>query len=174
MTGEEMPVAQHVARLAERIVVERFDGRVIEEPIPGFQILTRRRLAEPTDGIKAARAIAAAARGLLVEQARAARAAGSTWDEIGEALGLAGGVDDEPRAEAAFTEVVEGRRREEFWPTFRSPSTYWRCSGCGELVTDYGPGVGSHPSDQETGHDESCARHQGEVRAWQTRTGWDE
>jgi hypothetical protein len=173
MTGIEGLKIQ-VERLAERLAIEHFDGQVVDEPIPGFHMLTRRRLVDPLAGVRATKALANAARALLVDQARAARAAGRSWDEIGEALGLSDGAADEPRAEAAFTEIVEGRRAQTYWPTFRAPSTCWRCESCGEPVADHGPTGSSHPDDQESGHDESCERHAAALAAWRTRTGWDE
>ncbi|GAA4963005.1 hypothetical protein WHI96_23880 [Pseudonocardia tropica] len=165
---------EQLHRLAERIAVDEFGGEVIVEPIPGYQMLTRRRLVDPLPGVRAARALANAARGLLVERARDARAAGRSWDEIGEALGLPNGAADEPRAEAAFAEVVEGRRAEPAWRSFEAPSTYWRCGSCGELITDYGTGSSSHPDDQETGHGETCARHGASLTKWRTDTGWSD
>jgi hypothetical protein len=110
----------------------------------------------------------------LVEQAEAARAAGCSWDEIGEALGLSDDSGEEPRAEVAFAEIVEGRRSSRSWPRFEAPSMSWRCGSCGEWVRDYGTGDSSHPSDQESGHAPSCARHVADVAAWKSRTGWDE
>ena len=160
-------------RLAFDIAVESFDGQVVDEPIEGYQMLTRRRLVEPLPGVRAARALANNARTLLVEHARAARASGCSWDEVGEALGLSDGATDEPRAEAAFAEIVSGRRSEDYWPSFRAPSTYWRCGSCEELVTDYGPTDSSHPEDQESGHAATCARHEAALAAWRERTGWE-
>jgi hypothetical protein len=173
MTGAE-GARSHLQRLAERIAVEQFGGEIVEEPIPGFQLLTRRRLVDPLPGVRAARAIASAARGLLGEQASDARAAGRSWDEIGEALGLSAGAADEPRAEAAFGEIAEGRRAEPAWRSFRTPSTYWRCGSCGELVTDYGLTGSSHPDDQESGHAETCARHRAALATSRADTGWDD
>lgn len=167
-------VGLEVLRLMERLVVDQFGGEIEEEPIPGYQMLTRRRVADPLIGVRAAKAMASAARGLLVEQARDARAAGRSWDEIGEALGLSDGAADEPRAEAAFAEIVEGRRAGPAWRSLQTPSTYWRCGSCGELVTDYGLTGSSHPDDQESGHAETCARHQAALAAWRADTGWDD
>ncbi|MCE3552408.1 hypothetical protein LWC33_13170 [Pseudonocardia sp. RS11V-5] len=170
MTGAR----EQLHRLAERIAVEQFGGEIVEEPIPGYQVLTRRRLVDPLSGVRAARALASAARGLLVEQAREARAVGRSWEEIGEALGLSDGAADEERAEAAFAEIVEGRRAESYWPSVRSPSTSWRCGPCGELVTDYGLSGSSHPDDQESGHADTCTRHRAALAAWRADTGWDD
>ncbi|MCF7553769.1 hypothetical protein [Pseudonocardia sp. WMMC193] len=163
---------ERVRQLAERLAVEEFGGEVVVEPIPGYQVLTRRRLVDPLPGVRAGRALANAARGLLVEQARDARAAGRTWDEIGEALGLTD--SDEPRAEAAFADIVEGRRANAHRRSFRSPSTSWRCGSCGQLVTDYGPTDSSHPDDQESGHADTCARHRAVLAQWRIDTGWDD
>jgi len=166
-------VGLEVLRLMERLVVAQFDGEVRDESIPGYQMLTRRRVVDPLTGVRAARAMANASRGLLVGQARDARAAGSSWDEIGEALGLPDTAADEPRAEAAFADLVEGRRVNAQWRSFRSPSTSWRCGSCDELVTDYGPTHSSHPDDQESGHADTCARHRAALAQWRIDTGWD-
>ncbi|GAA4536938.1 hypothetical protein GCM10023175_04520 [Pseudonocardia xishanensis] len=166
-------VGRRLESLAFEIAAEEFDGEIVVEPIPGYQMLTRQRLVDPLPGVRAARALASAARGLLVEQVRDARAAGRSWDEVGEALELSDGTTDDPRAEAAFAEVVEGRRAEPTWHSFRTPSTYWRCRSCGELVTDYGPIGSSHPDDQESGHATTCTRHQAALARWRADTGWD-
>ncbi|SDH19192.1 hypothetical protein [Pseudonocardia oroxyli] len=165
---------EQIRRLAERLAVEEFGGEVLDEPIPGYQVLTRRRLVDPLPGVRAAQALAAAARGLLVEQSRDARAAGRSWDEIGQALGLSDSEADEPRAEAAFADLVEGRRPNAHWRAFRSPSTSWRCGSCHELVTDYGPRDSPHPDDQESGHADTCTRHRAALAQWRIDTGWDD
>ncbi|MCF7552164.1 hypothetical protein [Pseudonocardia sp. WMMC193] len=166
-------VGHRLMSLAFEIAAREFDGEIVVELIPGYQMLTRQRLVDPLPGVRATRALVSAARGLLVEQVRDARAAGRSWEEIGEALGFAGSPTDEPRAEAAFAEVVEGRRVEPTWHSSRTPSTYWRCRSCGELVTDYGPIGSSHPDDQESGHAATCTRHRAALARWRADTGWD-
>src|SRR3954466_11004115 len=144
-------IGRRLESLAFEIAVEEFEGEVVEEPVPGHQLLTRRHLADPLSGVRAARVLAGAARRLLVEQAEAARAAGRTWDEVDEALGLSDAEGEDSRAEVAFAEIVEGRSRERSWPSLPASSTSWRCGSCGERVTDRGPYDSSHPSDQESG-----------------------
>jgi hypothetical protein len=108
---------------------------------------------------------------VLIDTVEAARAAGRSWDEVGEALGLPD--DGDPIGEVVFALIVEGREpqrpRELFW----LPSTSWRCASCGELVQDRGP-FESHPDDNESGHTDDCARHRADVQAWRARTGWED
>ncbi|GAA2870921.1 hypothetical protein GCM10010472_30320 [Pseudonocardia halophobica] len=164
-------VSRRLQTLLEEVAVEQFDGQVVVEPIEGYQILTRRRLVDPLPGVRAAAVLRAAARRVLVDAVEAARAAGRSWDEVGEALGLPD--TDEPVGEVAFALVVEGREPERAREMFRVPSASWRCGACGELVRDQGP-FESHPADVESGHAADCTRHLADVQAWRERTGWEE
>jgi hypothetical protein len=164
-------VSRRLQTLVEEVAVEPFEGQVVVEPIEGYQMLTRRRLVEPLPGVRAAAVLRDAARRVLGDAVEAARAAGRSWDEVGEALGLPD--DGEPVGEVAFALVVEGREPERPRELFRLPSTSWRCGSCGELVSDRGP-FESHPVDNESGHTADCARHLADVRAWRERTGWED
>jgi hypothetical protein len=164
-------VSRRLQALVEELAVERFEGQVVVEPIEGYQILTRRRLVDPLTGVQAAAVLRDAARRVLVDVVEVARAAGRSWDEVGEALGLQG--DGEPVGEVAFALIVEGHEPQRPRELFRVPSTSWRCASCCELVQDRGP-FESHPDDNESGHTEDCARHRADVQAWQTRTGWED
>lgn len=164
-------VSRRLQTLLEEVAVEQFDGQVVVEPIEGYQVLTRRRLVDPLPGVRAAAVLRAAARWVLVDAVEAARAAGRSWDEVGEALGLPD--PDEPVGELAFALVVEGREPQRARELFRVPSASWRCGGCGEQVRDQGP-FESHPADVESGHAADCTRHLADVQAWRKRTGWEE
>lgn len=166
-----MSAVTRLQTLMEEIAVEQFGGEVVVEPIEGYQFLTRRRLVDPLPGVRAAAVLRDVAWRVLVDAVEAARAAGRSWEELGEALGLP--LDGEPLGEVAFAFVVERREPERARELFWSPATSWRCASCGELVTDRGP-FESHPDDNESGHATDCARHLADVRAWQTRTGWED
>lgn len=153
--------------------VEVFGAVRHEDPVEGYQLLTRPRLDDPLAGVRAALLVRAVADAQLDRQATDARAAGRSWDEIGEALGLpdeAAGAD-RPRGEAAFEWLVAGREPEppDRGGLFREPVTSWRCGTCGALVSDRGP-FEFHPDDQESGHAQGCARHAAEVAVW--RDSW--
>lgn len=164
-------IARRLQTLMEEVAVEQFGGQVVVEPIEGYQMLTRRRLVEPLPGVRAAAVLRVAAGRVLVDAVGAARAAGGSWDEVGEALGLPD--DGGPVGEVAFAFVVEGREPERSRELFRLSSTSWRCGSCGELVSDRGP-FESHPVDNESGHTFDCARHLADVQAWRERTGWED
>ncbi|GAA4544182.1 hypothetical protein [Pseudonocardia xishanensis] len=164
-------VSRRLQTLVEEVAVEQFDGHVVVEPIEGYQMLTRRRLVEPLPGVRAAAVLRDAARRVLVDAVEAARAAGRSWDEVGDALGLPD--DGEPVGEVAFAFVVERREPERPRELFRLSATSWRCGSCGELVSDRGP-FESHPVDNESGHADDCARHLADVQAWRERTGWED
>jgi hypothetical protein len=163
-------ISRRLQTLMEGVAVELFEGQVVVEPIEGYQILTRRRLVDPMPGVRAAALLRAATCRVLVDVVETPRAAGRSWDEIGEALGP---DDGDPVAEVAFAFIVEGREPERARELIRVPSTSWRCASCGELVQDRGP-FESHPDDNESGHTDDCARHRADVQAWQTRTGWED
>jgi len=56
---------------------------------------------------------------------------------------------------------------------FDAVTTSWECSSCGQRVTDRGPYNG-YPEDDESGHGADCARHAEDVRAYRSRSGWDD
>ncbi|MEU7811843.1 hypothetical protein [Pseudonocardia sp. NPDC049154] len=163
-------ISRRLQILMEEVAVEQFDGQVVVEPIEGYQMLTRRRLVDPLPGVRAAAVLRDAARRVLVDVVEAARAAGRSWDEVGEALGLPD--EGDPVGEVAFGLVVEGREPQCPRELFRPPSSSWRCASCGELVQDRGP-FESLPDDNESGHTDDCARHRADVRAWRARTSWE-
>lgn len=133
-----------------------------QEPIRGLSSFTRTVPADWTDGIRAARTVAAAARGLMYDYARRARGAGLSWRQLADPLGVLGDEDIDPAA-AAF-ELIAGP------PAYRfdQVTTAWRCASCDAYVTDTGPDNG-HPADCERGHAAGCARHRREIRAYERR-----
>jgi hypothetical protein len=82
---------------------------------------------------------------------RAAREAGHTWAEIGEALGYSG-----PGAAADAYRVIAVIP--EWFPE-------WFCRACGRHVQDAGPGM--PPADAETGHAGGCTRLAAAAAAWE-------
>ncbi|WP_224393203.1 hypothetical protein [Pseudonocardia sp. ICBG1293] len=99
-----------VRELVRRIAVEAFGAAESEVPIPGFTVFTDRRLDDPLAGIRAALLVHTVAESQLTEYARAARAAGRSWDQIADALGI---TTDEVAVvgEAVFDWLVCGRAR---------------------------------------------------------------
>ncbi|MDN5916086.1 MAG: hypothetical protein L0I76_13450 [Pseudonocardia sp.] len=166
-----MRVGHRLRELVLAAAVEVFGAVRSEVPIEGFRLLTESRLDDPLAGVRAADLLARVADAQRTDHARAARAAGRSWDEIGEALELP--LDgDRPRGEAAFEWLIEGRAPESTGPAdglFRTPTTWWRCSACGQQVSDRGP-YESHPDDNEHGHTEGCPRRAAAIGAWRTRT----
>lgn len=159
--------------------VEVFDAVRHEDPIEGFRLLARSRLDDPLAGIRAALLVRAVGAAQLYQHATDARAAGRSWEEIGEALELpcvAAGAS-RPSGEAAFEWLIEGHEPEPPDSSgvrlFREPAASWRCGKCGALVTDRGP-FESHPDDNESGHAETCTRHAHEIAGWRVRTGWED
>ncbi|MCI2424046.1 hypothetical protein MOQ72_42280 [Saccharopolyspora sp. K220] len=149
----------------ERVVHELLRARhganaIVERPIDDGLTLTYPVPADYTEGIAAARRVAAEAHRLLNEYARKARGQGHSWRELAAALDVSGEYDP---AAAAF-ELIAG----EPLRTFDEQTTSWRCDSCGQYVTDRGPYTG-HPVDCERGHAEDCARHQREITAYEAQ-----
>lgn len=167
--------AGRVRGMVQEIAGSAFGGRILELPIPGFTVFTDRQLDDPLAGVRSALFVRNLAETQMYEHAKAARAAGRSWDEIGAALELPE-REYTSRGEATFLWLVEGREPEqesEGLPSFRSATTWWRCGTCGQLVTDRGP-FESHPDDNETGHAVGCPRHSADVEAWRVRVGGED
>lgn len=113
-------------------------------------------------GIAAARWVAARANSLVHEYAKKARGDGVPWRNLADPLGIEVDAWEDPAA-AAFEHVAGTPVR-----TFDTLTVLWRCGSCGQLVTDRGPYNG-HPVNNETGHAETCARHQAEIDAYMAR-----
>lgn len=164
-------------RLTVKLAVDGYGATATEAPIEGYRALTRTVLDDPLAGVRAAMHIRNAGERLMREWAEKARAAGTSWDEVGEALGLLREGQGFSRAEAAFEYVADGRplpaNDTGEWRSSAPRNVYWPCESCGRRVVDRGP-YESHPDDNESGHAEGCERHAAEVAAWKVRTGWDD
>jgi hypothetical protein len=140
----------------QRIACEVFDATVVErEAYPGASFSIR-GLADGLDGIRAAALAQSIVRAQLYDYAAQARAAGRTWRDVADALG----ISDEHGipAELAYELVVEGRavpRSRSLW----RPTASWTCGSCRRSVIDCGPYDGA-PANNESGHDESFPRLQ--------------
>ena len=167
--------AARLRELVRRVAVDAFGAREIEIPIPGFTVFTDRRLDDPLCGMRSALFLRNVAESQMYEHARAARSAGRSWDEIGAAVNLPD-YEYRVRAEVAFEWLVEGREPEPEaaeLPSFRTPTSWWRCGTCEQQITDRGP-YESHPDDNEHGHAAGCARQLAAVAAWRERVGGEE
>jgi hypothetical protein len=122
------------------------------------------RDVDPLDGARAARDIELSARRNARDYMRAAREAGHTWDQIGEALGLTKDTErtGETIAEAAYTYAAGDPNSET--AVCYGRSFPWRCPSCSQAVSDRGPVAG--PADNEPGHDRGCARLADAVAKW--------
>ena len=100
------------------------------------------------------------------DAARRVREDGSTWSDIGEALGFA----DDPGpgmtsvAERAYQYVIPAGR------AIGRDGFPWICPSCGGQVRDYGPEI--PPDEAERGHAEGCERFAATMRAWDA--SWDD
>jgi hypothetical protein len=124
---------------------------------------------EPLAGLRAALFVSRAATGRMRVHAEQARSEGASWQQIGEALGLAKDAQhhDIPLGEAAWWFVVAGIRPGQDAP-YRSDqrSSRWTCGTCEQRVTDSGP-FDADPTECEQGHASSCARHRAALAAYE-------
>lgn len=167
-------LVHRVQELVLSAAVEVFGAQRSEEPIEGFRILTRTVLDDPTAAVQAAGLVAAIAARKRIEFAEQGRAAGLSWDEIGEALDVS---EDgaRGRGESTFEWLIEGRAPEPPGPEglYGVPMTWWRCGTCDAQISDRGP-FESHPDDNETGHTPDCTRHQAALTAHRRQIEEDE
>ncbi len=113
------------------------------------------------------RAIEMATRGRAREEIAYARAAGMSWQQVGEALGLTDADRDgvwRTAAEAAFDYAAPP---DSHWARTYGPSIRWDCPSCGARITDRGPYSG--PADAEQGHGHGCQRLAATVAAWEAQ-----
>ncbi len=151
-------VLASVRRLAEA------EGTEIRElPVwPGA--FSTMRYAEPLAGIRAARTLARAAERAVGDYVKHARRDGISWQETGEALGLAenGQRTGYDLAVRAFEYITDAEHHDRF----DTLSFYWTCPACEQGIGDRGP-YESHPEDNEHGHAEGCTRLAADIAAWQ-------
>jgi len=126
---------------------------------------------EPLDGARAARDIELGARHAARDYIRQAREAGHSWDQIGQALGLAPNADADQAgltvAEAAYTYAAGSPHTDTAMRYGRS--FVWRCRSCDQAIGDRGLIAG--PADDEVGHREGCPRLAAAVAEWDA--GWE-
>jgi hypothetical protein len=126
---------------------------------------------EPITGARAARDIELGARHAARAYLRAAREAGHTWDQIGQALGLSPSADADQAgltvAEAAYTYAAGNPHTDTAIRYGRS--FLWRCQSCDQAIGDRGLIAG--PTDNEPGHTDNCPRQAAAVAEW--NAGWE-
>lgn len=126
---------------------------------------------EPLAGLAASRALELAARDHGADYVRAAREAGHSWQDIGNALGLDPGDEarqaSESVAEAAFT-YAAGHPDTEMARRY-GRSVAWTCGSCDQVIFDHGLCDG--PAEDERGHTGNCPRLAATIAAWDAE--WD-
>jgi len=126
---------------------------------------------EPLTGARAARDIELGARHASRDYIRQAREAGHSWDQIGQALGMAPNADADQAglsvAEAAYTYAAGNPHTDTAIRYGRSFA--WRCPSCDQAISDRGPIAG--PADDEPGHTGDCPRLAAAVAEWDA--GWE-
>jgi hypothetical protein len=126
---------------------------------------------EPLDGARAAREIELGARHAARDYIRAAREAGHSWEQIGQALGVTPNAEadqaGETIAEAAYTYAAGSPGTETAMRYGRSFP--WRCPSCDQAIGDRGLIAG--PADNEPGHADGCPRLAAAVAEW--NAGWE-
>ena len=125
---------------------------------------------EPLTGARTARDIELGARHAAREYIIQAREAGHSWDQIGQALGLAPNADADQAgltvAEAAYTYAAGRPDTEAPW---RPRSFLWTCRSCDQAISDRGLIAG--PTDDELGHADNCPRLAAAIAKW--NAGWE-
>ncbi len=170
---------QEVLSAVNRLVAQEHGaaGFEVRDPYPGAGEIWRGRHATPVPHLRAVRALRSA---VVEEERRAldnARGAGLTWEEIGEALGLADAADraNQTLALAAWRyaamRVMPDEPDPEWAYSYRRDATAdWRCRACTGSVHEGHPDNG--PVDAERGHQPGCARFAAVQAAWRAR--WDD
>jgi hypothetical protein len=123
--------------------------------------------AEPSSGLRIARALETAATGVTREYVRYAREAGLRWDEIGAELGL--GSDSPDHGASVGDAAVNFAAGAGGYGVMRlaAPTFSWTCPVCQNPIQDHGPSAGT-PPEQERGHAADCRRMADEIAAWNT------
>lgn len=183
MTEQQATAETSVQRIAAaREAVRREAFRLARDH--GAQVVTRPMYSssaeptvsdiEPLAGARAAMDIEAAASRATWDYIRQAREAGSSWDQIGRALGL-GEQDpdadhgDATAADAAYTRAAGRPDTEAPW---RPRQFWWICRSCDQQILDQG--IVSGPAEDERGHAGNCARLAADAAAWDAEAArWD-
>ena len=122
------------------------------------------RDVEPLAGARAASDLELATRGTARDYIRQAREAGHSWEQIGQALGLAPGADQAGPtvAEAAYTYAAGSAQTDAAMRYGRS--FVWRCRSCDQAISDRGLIAG--PAEDEPGHSGGCPRQAAAIAEW--------
>jgi hypothetical protein len=159
--------ARELIRTAVFTLVRKSGGQITRRPVitdPAYAGWTENE-AEPLAGIAAAKHLEWAAARTVRKHAKNAREDGLSWQQIGEAIGLA----DDPQS--GMTSIAEHAFQRLASDLGSGSSFGFTCGTCGKVIIDYGPEMG-HPEDAERGHAEGCARMAEAIRAY--RAGWDD
>jgi hypothetical protein len=140
---------------------------ITEQPI--WRGATSKELrARPATRLQVAVMLRQEASRQIDHEIRTARGAGVSWQEIAVLLDL---VDaDHP---TPYDQAVAAYERASGSDQWHNALFMFECDTCGAKITDHGP-YEFHPLDQETGHDETCARILAAVAAYKKRIGDDE
>lgn len=145
------------------------DALTQREISPGRIALTHTQPTDYAAGVAAARQVEYRARRMAHDYARKARGQGVSWRDLAEPLGVRVEPDSyEDPAVAAFEMIAPQSSMR-----FDARHVYWRCTACGAEIDDKGPYNG-HPTDDETGHAEDCARLAVEIAAYRQQQGLDD
>jgi len=156
------------ADAAHRALLDLARGRgaefIVREAYRGSD--TTVRDLEPLTGARAAREIELGARHAARNYIRAAREAGRSWDQIGQALGVTPNADADQAgmtiAEAAYTYAAGSPHTDTAIRYGRSFT--WTCRSCDQAISDRGLIAG--PADDEQGHSGECPRLADAIAQW--------
>lgn len=150
-------VAQLVADFGGRTVVP---VRSLSRTWPGANGVH----PEPIAVLEAARELQRAAHALTIAHIRAAREAGRTWHEIGDALDLlpAAAMNKVSTAEEAYDYAFRDRL------SVTDRTFTWTCPACHSAIIDHGPWP--EVPHREEGHQADCARRAAELAEWKAPT----
>jgi hypothetical protein len=156
------------ADAAHRALLDLAHGRgvefIVREAYRGSG--TTVRDLEPLAGARAAREIELGARHAARNYIRQARETGRSWDQIGQALGVAPNADADQTgmtvAEAAYTYAAGSPYTDT--ATRYGRSFTWTCRACDQAINDRGLIAG--PADDEIGHADTCSRQASAIAQW--------
>jgi hypothetical protein len=162
--GERAKSSDTARRAVIGLARDRGAEFITREAYPGSD--TTVRDLEPLTGTRAARDIELGARHAARDYIRQAREAGHSWDQIGQALGVAPGADADQAGltvgEAAYTYAAGSPYTDTAARYGRS--FVWRCLACDQAISDRGL-IGG-PADDEVGHTGDCSRLAAAVTEW--------
>jgi hypothetical protein len=167
---ERSTQARNEARRATFQLARSDGAQTITRPLyPGAQ--TETTDLEPLAGARAARDLEYGARAAARDYLRQAREAGTTWEQIGQALGLTPNADADQAGmtigEAAYSYAAGSPYTSTAVRYGRSFT--WHCPSCDQAIGDRGLIAG--PADDELGHTDNCTRLTVAVAEW--NAGWE-